>query len=116
MLRCYEDIPHRLGLHQLVEPFFGVDTVDSEYLATLKNEYRKLAAIERRSEDDERRLEDLREQLADAPEWSDGPEAREQTKVLRSIQALLERGGGGPSRPPAGKTRMGMSKRRGGTA
>ena len=116
MLRCYEDVPHRLGLHQLVEPFFGVDTVDSEYLATLKNEYRELAARERRSEDDERRLEGLREQLADAPEWNDGPEAREQTRVLRSIQALLEEGGGGPSRPPAGKTRMGMSKRRGGTA
>ena len=92
-LRCYEDSPHRLGLHQLVEPFFGVDTVESEYLATLKNEYRELAGKERRSEDDERRLQDLREQLADAPEWNNRREVEEQTKVLRSIQRLLESGG-----------------------
>ena len=92
-LRSYEDVPHRLGLHQLVEPFFGLDTVDSAYLATLKNEYRELLDRERRSEADERRLQDLRELLADTPEWGDGPEAREQTKVLRSIQELLEREG-----------------------
>lgn len=92
LIRRYEDIPHRLGLHQIVEPFFGVETVDSEYLATLKNEYRELVGKGRKSEDDERRLQELREELSDAPEWGDGPEAREQTRMLRSIHELLERG------------------------
>ena len=92
VLRRYEDAPYRLGLHQLVEPFFDVDTVDSERMTRLKNKYRKLAAKKRRSAKDEQRLEDLRMQLADAPEWNDRPEAREQTEVLRSIQALLEGG------------------------
>ena len=101
-LRCYEGAPHRLGLHQLIEPFFDVDTVDSEHLATLKNEYRKLTARKRRSADDERRLENLREQLADAPEWSGGAEAKAQTRALRSIQALLEKDGVDLSKPPAG--------------
>ena len=116
VLRSYEGDPRRLGLHQLVEPFFAIDTVDSEHLATLKNEYRSLTAKEHKSKDDKRRLDDLRTRLADAPEWSDGPEARAQTRVLRSIQALLERDGVDLSRPSAGKTRNGVSRRRGGAA
>lgn len=101
-LRCYEGAPHRLGLHQLIEPFFDVDTVDSEHLATLKNEYRKLTAGKHRSADDERRLENLREQLADAPEWNGGAEAKAQTRALRAIQALLEKAGVNLSEPPTG--------------
>lgn len=86
-LQPYEGAPDRLGLHQLIEPFFDVDTVDSESLATCKDEYRKLMAKKRRSADEEQRLAELRQQLADAPAWDGGEQAREQTTALKSIQA-----------------------------
>ena len=111
-LRPYEGTPDRLGLHQLIEPFFDVDTIDSESLATRKDEYRRLTAKKRRSVDEEQRLQDLREQLADAPAWEDGEEARKQTAVLRSIQELIEKAGADPSDPPGGHVPAGRSGRR----
>ena len=92
-LQPYEGAPDRLGLHQLIEPFFDVGTVDSESLEACKDEYRRLTVKKRRSADEERRLQDLREQLADAPAWDGGEQAREQTAALKSIQALIERAG-----------------------
>ena len=92
-LQPYEGAPDRLGLHQLIEPFFDVDTVDSESLATCKDEYRKLRAKKRRSADEEQRLVHLRQQLADAPAWDGGEQAREQTAALKSIQELIEKAG-----------------------
>ena len=108
-LRGYEGDPRQLGLHQIIEPFFGVDTVESECLATLKDEYRRLAAKKRISASDESRLEDLRAQLADAPEWNGGTEMRAQTEALRSIQELLEKAGVDLSKPPGGETRRAKS-------
>ena len=83
----------------------SIPSIRNTYLATLKNEYRELTARKCRSADDERRLEDLREQLADAPEWNGGAEAKAQTTALRSIQALLEKDSVDLSKPPAGWTR-----------
>ena len=80
-IRGYDTSPDRLALHQLIEPFFGVDTVDSARITGLKDEYRALKAKRRRSADEDRRLEALREQLADAPEWNGGAEAKAQTKA-----------------------------------
>ena len=108
-LRGYEGDPGRLGLHQIIEPFFDVPTVDSERIATLKDEYRTLAAKKKRSGRDEERLEDLRAQLADAPEWNGGSEARAQSEALHSIQELLENAGVDLSKPPGGKTRHAKS-------
>ncbi len=111
-LQPYEGAPDRLGLHQLIEPFFDVDTVDSENVATLKDAYRRLKAKKPRSSDDERELEDLRERLDDAPAWEGGEEARKQTAVLRSIQELIEKAGADPSDPPSGHVPAGRSGRR----
>ena len=104
-LRGYEGDPGRLGLHQIIEPFFDVDTVDSERIATLKDEFRTLAEKKKRSRRDEERLEDLRAQLADAPEWNGGEEMKAQTEALRSIQELLENAGVDLSEPPGSETR-----------
>lgn len=90
-IRGCDTSPDRLALHQLIEPFFGIDTVDSARITGLKDEYRALKAKRRRSADEDRRLEALREQLADAPEWNGGAEAKAQTEALRSIQALIEK-------------------------
>ena len=92
-LRGYDIAPDRLGLHQLIEPFFDVDTVDSARIASLKDQYRALKTQKRRSVDEEQRLEALRDQLADAPAWNGGEEAKAQIDALRSIQALLEKAG-----------------------
>ena len=92
-LRGYDIAPDRLGLHQLIEPFFDIDTVDSARIASLKRQYRSLKARKHRSADEEQRLEVLREQLADAPAWSGGDEVKVQTEALKSIQALIEKAG-----------------------
>ena len=90
-IRGYDIAPDRLGLHQLIEPFFDVETVDSARIAGLKDQYRVLKAQKRRSVDEEQRLEALRDQLADVPAWNGGEDARAQTEALRSIQALIEK-------------------------
>ena len=92
-IRGYDIAPDRLGLHQLIEPLFDVDTVDSARIAGLKDEYRALKAKKRRSANDDQRLEALRVELADAPEWNGAEEAKAQTEALRSIQALIEKAG-----------------------
>ena len=102
-IRGYDTSPDRLALHQLIEPFFGIDTVDSARITGLKDEYRALKGKSRRSADENRRLETLREQLADAPEWNGGAEAKARTKALRSIQALIEQAHVGVSEAPTGK-------------
>ena len=110
-LRDYDVAPDRLGLHQLIEPFFGVETVDSARIANLKNQYRALKAEKPQSAATRRQLESLREQLADAPTWNNGKEARAQTDALRSIQALLEKAGVHPSDASDGKARQGGASR-----
>ena len=102
-IRGYDTSPDQLALHQLIEPFFGIDTVDSARSTGLKDEYRALKGKSRRSADENRRLETLREQLADAPEWNGGAEAKAQTRALRSIQALIEQAHVGVSEAPTGK-------------
>ena len=102
-LRVYDIAPDRLGLHQLIEPFFDVDTVDSARIASLKDQYRALKTQKRRSVDEEQRLEALRDQLADAPAWNGGEEAQAQIDALRSIQALLEKAGVHSSGTSGGK-------------
>ena len=105
-LRGYEGAPNQLGIHQIIEPFFDVDTVDSDCIATLKAEYRSLAVKKRRSAREEARLEELRSQLADAPDWVGGSETSKQTEALRSIQELLTKAGVDLSKPPGGKARQ----------
>ena len=105
-LRGYEGAPNQLGIHQIIEPFFDVDTVDSDCIATLKAEYRSLAVKKRRSAREEARLEELCSQLADAPDWVGGSETSKQTEALRSIQELLTKAGVDLSKPPGGKARQ----------
>ena len=105
-LRGYEGAPNQLGIHQIIEPFFDVDTVDSDCIATLKAEYRSLAVKKRRSAREEAQLGALRSQLADAPDWVGGSETSKQTEALRSIQELLTKAGVDLSKPPGGKARQ----------
>ena len=110
-LRDYDIAPDRLGLHQLIEPFFGVETVDSARIANLKNQYRALKAKKRKSAATRRQLESLREQLADAPAWNNGQEAKAQTEALRTIQALLREADVQPSGASGAKARQGGASR-----
>ncbi len=110
-LRDYDIAPDRLGLHQLIEPLFDVDTVDSARIANLKNRYRALKAQKPQTAATRRQLESLREQLADAPAWDDDKEAREQIDALRSIQALLEKAAAPRSAASDGKARHGAASR-----
>lgn len=48
-LQACDIAPDRLALHQLIEPFFGVGTVDSARIAGIKDRYRALKATKRRS-------------------------------------------------------------------
>ena len=85
--------PRTMMIHQLmISPVFGLSTGDSVAVETMKNEYKRLSAMSRRSADDEQRLAQLAEALADLPDWSATP-ARDvrQQELLGDIRSALQR-------------------------
>ena len=90
-LRRCTGAPDRLGLHQLMQPFFNVDTVESARVAGLKNECCALKEKRPKSPEDKKRLLALRDELADAPAWNGGEETRAQTEALEAIQIAAGR-------------------------
>lgn len=119
--------PRTMMVHQLLlSPIFGLGTLDSLAVETMKKHYRQLTAARGRSPDDEARLAQLRAALEDLPEWGVVREQDvQQLLLLEDIRSALERqrapsppspqaGGEGPSRPGrrVRTTRKAAGKRR----
>lgn len=93
-LEPYHGNPRYLLIQQMVtSPAFGLSTAKSKYVEDLREEYRGLIAREKRSRGDEKRLRELREELADQPDPTiESPHARERRELLEEIkQSLAER-------------------------
>ena len=84
--------PRTMMVHQLLlSPLFGLGTIDSLAVETMKLEYRRLAALPDRDADDEERLSQLTSALQDLPDWSVLREGgAEQHQLLRDIKARLD--------------------------
>ena len=98
-LHAYPGDPSTLLLHQLLmSPAFGLTTMDSRPVEALKEEYRALKSQKRRTKAHQEELEELRERLADVPEWSALTDReRRQQALLETIHAELSAGdGAGP--------------------
>jgi predicted ATPase len=89
----YDGAPRNLMLHQLLtSPAFGLGSLDSLHVEEMKREYRRLRDAPRRSKKDASRFRELRDELADLPEWSDGIEGQTEVRqVLRQVQSELSK-------------------------
>lgn len=87
----YEGAPRNLMLHQLLtSPAFGLTSLDSVPVEVLKREYRQLRDAPRRSRGEKARLQDLTDQIADLPDWSEGIESQDEVEsVLREVKSEL---------------------------
>jgi hypothetical protein len=96
VLEHYEGAPNTLLIHQvLLSPAFGLDTMDSQHVEDLRDEYRLLRdKTGQPSPREKRRLNELADQLADLPDWSTESEHdREQISLLNDIKAALRTNG-----------------------
>jgi predicted ATP-binding protein involved in virulence len=97
----FQGDPEKFLLHQIMlSPMFGIPSLDSVEVETMRNEYAHLAKTPRseRSNDDESRLRKLKSELSDLPDWDLVPRyEREQTVLIKEIRTLL-RDQGAPTR------------------
>ncbi|MGB1109955.1 MAG: AAA family ATPase [Gammaproteobacteria bacterium] len=69
-LSQYEGEPRQLMLHQLLQtPAFGLDTLDSQYVEGMRDELKRLRAKKTLSPAQQTRLENVRANLAQVPDW-----------------------------------------------
>ncbi|MCP4664271.1 MAG: AAA family ATPase [bacterium] len=80
--------PRKLLLHQLLmTPVFGSLTMNSREVEQQREEYRRLDAKQEKTAGDQERLEELRELLADHPDWSMSPPVRREiSEMLKKIR------------------------------
>ena len=78
-------------VHQLLlSPVFGLGTTDSVSVETMKAEYKRLSAAPTLNKDDTLRLAELKNALADLPDWSVTPERDvRQERLLGDIKSAL---------------------------
>ncbi|HEY0153095.1 MAG TPA: AAA family ATPase [Longimicrobium sp.] len=92
-LEAYEGAANMLLTHQvLLSPAFGLTSINSKQVEDLKDEYRILKAKEpgEMPPPDRERLEVLRGELSDIPDWTRATEQdRRQTQLLEKVQAAL---------------------------
>jgi len=89
-VRPYEGDPRLLRVEQLLDPLLGLPTAESLETETLKTEYRDLKSRPSRNAQDEVRLREVSEQLADRPEaQAISPEERERLALLKNVEQLL---------------------------
>ena len=70
-LRSYEGAANTLMLHQLIaSPLFGVETVDSEPVERIKDDYRRLEGQADRTPAEEIELQNLQQTIEKLPDWS----------------------------------------------
>ncbi len=92
-LEQYKGAPNKLLIHQLLmSPAFGLSSMNSKEVEDLKNEYRSLKQAEEALPADKReRLEELRDELSDIPDWTRASEQdRRQTELLARIEESLK--------------------------
>jgi predicted ATPase len=92
-LHQYEGAPRRLRLDQLLtSPAFGLTTLDSEPVETLKDEYRRLRDQASRSGSDDERLRELSDEISDLPDPA-APSSRDagMNALLEDVKSALER-------------------------
>jgi predicted ATPase len=84
-LHAYVGAPRDLMLHQLLtSQAFGLTTLDSLHVEDMKNEYRRLRDAKTKTAVDQRRLDQLSDELRDLPDWTDGIEGQAELKTLLS--------------------------------
>jgi hypothetical protein len=92
-LEQYQGAPNKLLIHQLLmSPAFGLTSMNSKEVEDLKDEYRSLKDTrETLPPDKQERLEELRDELSDIPDWTRGTEQdRKQTELLARIEESLK--------------------------
>jgi predicted ATP-binding protein involved in virulence len=92
-LEQYQGAPNKLLIHQLLmSPAFGLTSMNSKEVEDLKEEYRSLKGTrETLPPDKQGRLEELRDELRDIPDWTRGTEQdRKQTELLARIEGSLK--------------------------
>jgi predicted ATPase len=89
----YVGAPRTLMLHQLLtSPAFGLGSLDSLPVEELKREYRTLRDRPRRDRRGAARLAELRDVLADLPDWSEPIEAQQEVQgLLREVRSELSK-------------------------
>jgi predicted ATP-binding protein involved in virulence len=86
----YEGEPRKLLLHQLLlDPMFGLETMDSLDVSRKKSELVALRSKKRRTKADTKELADLRAELADVPAWTGQPDIP--AAVLKAMSALASK-------------------------
>ncbi|HKY21764.1 MAG TPA: AAA family ATPase [Vicinamibacterales bacterium] len=85
--------PRTLMVHQLLmSPVFGLETMESVAVETMKKDYVELRDKKKRTPDEESRFVQLKEALQDLPDWSQTPKRDlRQQKLLRDIKTALDR-------------------------
>ena len=74
----------------VISPAFGLETADSLHIEELKKEYNTLGHA-RKTAPQKRRLNQVKEELADAPEWQlNTPQAKKRTALLAEIHRELK--------------------------
>ena len=94
-LEAYQGAPNKLLTHQvLLSPAFGLPSMNSKVVEDLKDEYRSLkAAEEGLSRAQKTRLNRLRDELSDIPDWTrETDQDRRQTELLGKIETALQSG------------------------
>jgi len=90
-LKPFRGVARNLMVHQILQPLFGVATVDSAQVEALKAEYRDLRDKKRRTQREEKRFRELQDVLRDLPDWTRGIRGDEQqSEVMSQLLAMLE--------------------------
>jgi predicted ATP-binding protein involved in virulence len=93
VLHRYDGAPNKLYAHQLLmSPAFGLNSINSKEVDDMRVEYDQLSSQDALSPQDEEKLESLKLELEDVPEWSRNTELEEkQYDVLSRIANVLEK-------------------------
>lgn len=92
-LEQFSGVPNLSLVHQvLLSPAFGIPSMNSEKVEALKREYRELQSADASlTRTQKTRLNRIREQLSDVPDWTrETPTDRRQTELLTRIESALE--------------------------
>lgn len=96
-LKSFPGAARSLMVHQILQPLFGVGTVDSREVESLKNEYRLLRDKRRRTQKETNRFRQLQDILRDLPDWAHGIRPDQQhSEVMSQLLTMLEQLRGQP--------------------
>jgi energy-coupling factor transporter ATP-binding protein EcfA2 len=97
VLTAYPGEPRKLLLHQLLlDPIFGLETMDSLEVSRMKSQLTGLKGKKRRTKAETSRMSDLRVELADLPSWTGA--SLVPAKVLEAMGSLAAKAAAGKGR------------------